>query len=59
MTEAVNPASVPSRTMYTGDVMPAIGMGTFGSARFTTEQISGAVAGAIEARYSLFDCASC
>ena len=59
MTEAVNPASVPSRTLYTGDVMPAIGMGTFGSDRFTPEQISGAVAGAIEAGYRLFDCASC
>lgn len=59
MKEFINPASVPQRTLYTGDKMPAIGMGTFGSDRFTPEQISAAVAGAIEAGYRLFDCAAC
>jgi alcohol dehydrogenase (NADP+) len=33
-------------------------MGTFGSDRFTPEQIAGAVAGAIKIGYRLFDCAS-
>ena len=38
--------------------MPAIGMGTFGSDRFSAEQVSAAVAGAIEAGYRMFDCAA-
>ncbi|MCL2462792.1 MAG: aldo/keto reductase [Defluviitaleaceae bacterium] len=38
--------------------IPCIGMGTFGSDRFTPEQVSGAVKGAIECGYRLFDCAS-
>lgn len=38
--------------------VPCIGMGTFGSDKFTPEQISNAVKGAIELGYRLFDCAS-
>ena len=56
--EKINPNLVPKRTLYDGSVMPAIGMGTFGSDRFTAEQISGAVAGAIEVGYRMFDCAA-
>ena len=46
MAEWIDPKTVPQRTLYTGDTMPAIGMGTFGSDRFTSEEISNAVAGA-------------
>lgn len=59
MSEFINPALVPQRTLYTGDKMPVIGMGTFGSDRFTSEEISNAVAGAIRCGYRLFDGASC
>ena len=38
--------------------IPCIGMGTFGSDKFTPEQVSDAVKGAIEYGYRLFDCAS-
>ena len=38
--------------------VPCIGMGTFGSDRFTPEQVSNAVSGAIRAGYRLFDCAA-
>ncbi len=55
---AVNPSLVPVRTLSTGEKIPCIGMGTFGSDRFTPEQVSTAVAGAIRAGYRLFDCAS-
>ncbi|MBN1499855.1 MAG: aldo/keto reductase [Spirochaetes bacterium] len=55
---AIDPSSVPQRILRGGDKMPAIGMGTFGSDRFTAEQISAAVKGAIEAGYRLFDCAA-
>ncbi len=50
--------NVPQRTLATGATMPAIGMGTFGSDRFTPDQVSAAVAGAIGCGYRLFDCAA-
>lgn len=49
---------VPVRVLYTGEEIPAIGMGTFGSDRFSAEDISAAVAGAIRCGYRLFDGAS-
>lgn len=55
----VDPKQVPQVTLYTGDKVPCIGMGTFGSDRFTAEQVSNAVAGAIRAGYRMFDCAAC
>lgn len=58
MSDFINPASVPKRTLYTGEQIPCIGMGTFGSDRFTPEQVSAAVAGAIKCGYRMFDCAS-
>ncbi|MCL2708605.1 MAG: aldo/keto reductase [Defluviitaleaceae bacterium] len=58
MKERIDPKKVPKRTLPSGEKIPCIGMGTFGSDRFTPEQVSGAVAGAIEAGYRLFDCAS-
>ncbi|PJJ28921.1 aldo/keto reductase [Lacrimispora celerecrescens] len=59
MGEFINPAYVPKVTLYTGEQIPCVGMGTFGSDRFTPEQVSSAVAGAIRCGYRLFDCAAC
>jgi len=56
--EHIDPKKVPQRTLYDGNQMPCIGMGTFGSDRFTAEQVSDAVAGAIEVGYRMFDCAA-
>lgn len=58
MSEKINPSSVPQRTLSNGQQIPCMGMGTFGSDRFTPEQVSQAVAGAIRCGYRLFDCAS-
>ncbi len=58
MPEFIDPQMVPKRRLYTGEEIPCIGMGTFGSDRFTPEQISNAVAGAIRCGYRMFDCAS-
>jgi alcohol dehydrogenase (NADP+) len=58
MAEFINPTLVPKRKLYTGEEIPCIGMGTFGSDRFTAEQISNAVAGAIRCGYRMFDCAA-
>ena len=59
MGEFINPADVPKMKYYNGDEVPCVGMGTFGSDRFTPEQVSGAVAGAIRCGYRMFDCAAC
>jgi len=56
--DAVDPRSVPTRTLYTGAKIPALGLGTFGSDRFTGEQIAEAVLGAAAVGYRHFDCAS-
>ena len=59
MCEAINPALVPQKKLSDGSKIPCIGMGTFGSDRFTPEQVSAAVGGAIRKGYRLFDCAAC
>ena len=46
------------RRLYTGALMPAIGLGTFGSDRVSAEEIAEAVRGAAEVGYRHFDCAS-
>jgi alcohol dehydrogenase (NADP+) len=58
MTTFIDPKLVPKRKLFSGEYMPGIGMGTFGSDRFTPDQISAAVAGAIEVGYRMFDCAA-
>ncbi len=56
--EFIDPKKVPQRTLYDGGKMPCIGMGTFGSDKYTPEQVSAAVSGAIKAGYRMFDCAA-
>jgi alcohol dehydrogenase (NADP+) len=58
MAENMDPKRVPKRTLASGEQIPCIGMGTFGSDKFPADQVSQAVAGAIRAGYRLFDCAS-
>ena len=47
--ERVSPELVPQRKLSNGMVIPGIGMGTFGNDRYTSEEVSDAVYGAIEA----------
>jgi len=58
MTNVIDQSRIPKRRLVSGKEIPCIGMGTFGSDRFTSEQVSSAVAGAIRCGYRLFDCAS-
>ncbi|MEI8199205.1 MAG: aldo/keto reductase [Eubacteriales bacterium] len=58
MTDFIDPNKVPKKTLSTGEKIPGIGMGTFGSDRFTATQIADAVAGAIRCGYRMFDCAA-
>lgn len=50
---------VPQITLNTGDKVPCVGLGTFGSDRFDADEVSKAVAGAIRAGYRMIDCAAC
>jgi alcohol dehydrogenase (NADP+) len=56
--DAIDPALVPQRTLYTGASLPAIGLGTFGSDYADPERIAAAVEGAIAVGYRHLDCAS-
>lgn len=56
--EKIDPAKVPQRLLRGGDTIPGIGMGTFGSDRFSGQDIATAVEGAGEIGFRLFDCAS-
>lgn len=61
MTEPVariDPSAVPSFALSTGARIPAIGLGTFGSDRFSVEEIAASVGVALRTGYRLIDCAS-
>ena len=51
MAEFINPAIVPKVTLPSGEKVPCMGMGTFGSDRVSAEEVSEAVAGAIRSGY--------
>lgn len=57
--DAVDPLAVPKRVLYTGAEVPGLGIGTFGSDRFSGEDIAQAVRGALRAGYRFVDCAAC
>jgi alcohol dehydrogenase (NADP+) len=54
----IDQTKIPRASLPSGERIPCIGMGTFGSDRHTPEQVAAAVAGAIRCGYRLFDCAS-
>ncbi len=55
---AIDPADVPSLTLSSGATIPVIGLGTFGSDRFSLEDIAASVGVALRTGYRLVDCAS-
>jgi alcohol dehydrogenase (NADP+) len=54
----VDPDIVPQRKLRSGALMPAIGLGTFGSDHVAPDEVAGAVRGAFEVGYRHFDCAA-
>jgi alcohol dehydrogenase (NADP+) len=55
---SVDPRLVPHRKLTSGALMPAVGLGTFGSDRVGAEEVAEAVLGAFETGYRHFDCAA-
>jgi diketogulonate reductase-like aldo/keto reductase len=49
---------LPTQTLHSGDKIPVLGLGTFGSDNYSAEEIALAVIGAAEVGYRHFDCAS-
>ena len=56
--EKIDQNKVPKRKFYTGEEIPAVGLGTFGSDKYGSEALSEAVYGAIKFGYRLIDCAA-
>lgn len=58
MADRIDTTFIPRRKLYTGEEIPCMGMGTFGSDKYGAEQVSEAVYGAIRYGYRLIDCAA-
>jgi diketogulonate reductase-like aldo/keto reductase len=57
-THGIDASKLPYRTVYTGARIPAIGLGTFGSDRFSGEVIAESVKTAVSVGYRHIDCAA-
>ena len=55
--KTINPDLVPKVKLRTGDEMPIVGLGTFGSDRYSNQEIANAVKAAIRMGYRHIDCA--
>jgi alcohol dehydrogenase (NADP+) len=55
---ACRQGSVPCRKLANGSEMPVVGMGTFGSDKYSAETVAAAVVEAAKLGYRHFDCAS-
>jgi diketogulonate reductase-like aldo/keto reductase len=56
--DLVDPEIVPHRTLLNGDTLPAVGLGTFGSDKYSPAEVARGVETALEIGYRHFDCAS-
>ncbi len=56
--KSINPTQVPQRTLSNGAVIPAVGIGTFGSDNYDNETIASALKIAIRNGYRHIDCAA-
>ena len=56
--DGVEPTTIPYKKLYTGDKIPVIGLGTFGSDHVTAEEVANAVREGILLGYRHIDCAS-
>lgn len=54
----IDPRDVPKKRLANGDEIPAVGLGTFGSDKYSANEVADAVEHAIGIGYRHFDCAS-
>ena len=54
----IDPQRIPKRKLNSGDEIPVIGLGTFGSDNYSATEVANAVRFAVEAGYRHIDCAS-
>lgn len=54
----INPELVPKVTLSSGDKIPAVGLGTFGSDNYSADVIAEAVRLAVIGGYRHIDCAA-
>lgn len=58
MEKKIDQNIIPRRTLSSGEEIPCMGLGTFGSDKYGAEIVSEAVYGAVKYGYRLIDCAS-
>lgn len=58
MENKIDQNKIPTRRLFTGEEIPCMGLGTFGSDKYSGGQVAEAVYGAIRYGYRLVDCAS-
>ena len=58
MENRINQSVIPQRTLYSGEKIPCMGLGTFGSDKYGAEAVSEAVYGAVKYGYRMIDCAA-
>ena len=58
MENRINQSVIPQRTLYSGEKIPCMGLGTFGSDKYGAEAGSEAVYGAVKYGYRMIDCAA-
>jgi alcohol dehydrogenase (NADP+) len=56
--DGVDPALIPYKTLHTGARLPGIGLGTFGSDKYSNAEIAAAVEDAVHCGYRHIDCAA-
>lgn len=58
MEKIIDQKKIPTKTLYSGEQIPCMGLGTFGSDKYGSSTVSEAVYGAIRYGYRLIDCAA-
>ena len=58
MIDVLEQSKIPTRELYSGEKIPCVGLGTFGSDKYGADAVSEAVYGAVKYGYRLIDCAS-
>jgi len=56
-TDRIDQEKIPKKTLSSGEKIPSIGLGTFGSDKYGAAEVAKAVYGAVKFGYRLIDCA--